>query len=236
MLQSKQFLFKELCKAGLKQKPGWFNILAYGGFTENDIKEIEEKEDFELGMTDKIERKMKNEVKEKERELIKETTEFNPGWVKERKMMFFEKEIGRLEKEMKSIYEDNILLRNQKIPLWFRKCLINTKELYEKEKEIKNLKMRIRIIKYPIKDNDITPEMIAQARSYPIDKIIDVKRNKALCLFHDDHNPSMHIYPKTNTGYCFTCNTYHDVIDICMKKYNMKFVEAVKFLVGGENA
>lgn len=39
---------------------------------------------------------------------------------------------------------------------------------------------------------------------------MDTKRNVALCPFHSDTNPSMHIYP--HSFYCFACNTGGDVI------------------------
>jgi DNA primase len=38
------------------------------------------------------------------------------------------------------------------------------------------------------------------------------KHNFILCPFHDDHNPSLKIYPKTNTFHCFGCGATGDQI------------------------
>ena len=32
------------------------------------------------------------------------------------------------------------------------------------------------------------------------------KNSRLLCPFHEDTNPSMQVYPKTNTVYCFSSN------------------------------
>lgn len=39
---------------------------------------------------------------------------------------------------------------------------------------------------------------------------IKVNKNKMLCCpFHDDKNPSMQVYPETNTVHCFSGNCEH---------------------------
>jgi DNA primase len=53
------------------------------------------------------------------------------------------------------------------------------------------------------------------------------------CPFHKDKTPSMQIYPKTNTAYCFSgnCKTHGkslDVIDFVMHKENISKHEALK--------
>lgn len=54
---------------------------------------------------------------------------------------------------------------------------------------------------------DDTP-IIEIAKSYGI----KVTKNKIVCPFHADGNPSLVFYPKTNSFYCFGCNLYGDVI------------------------
>lgn len=78
------------------------------------------------------------------------------------------------------------------------------------------------------KTDDITPGMIEQARQYPIESLIKVKRNMAVCLFHDDHKPSMGI--KNNRFHCFGCGAKGDVIDFVMKRDGLSFQNAIKFL------
>ena len=58
---------------------------------------------------------------------------------------------------------------------------------------------------------------------------ISVSRNhKAVCPFHADNNPSMHIYPGRRGFYCFTCGTHGDVIAFVQKYFQLPFNEALK--------
>jgi len=80
-------------------------------------------------------------------------------------------------------------------------------------------------------DNPNHPSLnIDSAKSFPISELIEFKHGVAKCLFHNDTNPSMHYYPKTNTTYCFACQTYADSIKIYQTLNNCSFVDAVKKL------
>jgi DNA primase len=69
------------------------------------------------------------------------------------------------------------------------------------------------------------------------------KHNRLNCPFHEDRTPSMQVYYKTHTVYCFSsnCKTHGkslDVIDFVMHKENFTKAEAIKKaieLLGGEN-
>lgn len=77
----------------------------------------------------------------------------------------------------------------------------------------------------------ITEKDIEQAKQIPISNFIRVNRaKKAICLFHSDKDPSMHIY-NTNRYYCFVCGASGSSIDIVMKLYNCSFKEAVQKLL-----
>jgi predicted DNA-binding protein YlxM (UPF0122 family) len=93
------------------------------------------------------------------------------------------------------------------------------------EKELKRLNNY-----QPLTDikSNITPDMIERAREYPISNLIEVKRNKALCPFHNDHNPSLGI--KNNRYHCFACGEKGDPIDFVIKRDGVSFQEAVKWL------
>lgn len=59
------------------------------------------------------------------------------------------------------------------------------------------------------------------------------KHNRINCPFHDDKTPSMQLYWKTHTAYCFSanCKTHGkslDVIDFVMHKENCTKAEAIK--------
>lgn len=60
-----------------------------------------------------------------------------------------------------------------------------------------------------------------------------VKKGKyyiALCPFHNDKNPSLFLYPNTNSYYCFGCQEHGDIIDLYAKLTGADFKTAVKEL------
>ncbi|PQV56130.1 DNA primase [Sediminibacterium magnilacihabitans] len=69
------------------------------------------------------------------------------------------------------------------------------------------------------------------------------KQNRLRCPFHDDSTPSLQVYYKTQTAYCFSSNcTTHgksmDVIDFIMhmeKCSKHEAMEKAKTLIGGDN-
>lgn len=52
------------------------------------------------------------------------------------------------------------------------------------------------------------------------------RMHKAVCPFHNDTKPSMHIYDGKRGWYCFVCNEGGDVIDFVMRYFNLKYFEA----------
>jgi DNA primase len=51
-----------------------------------------------------------------------------------------------------------------------------------------------------------------------------------LCPFHDDHNPSMFVYPDRQSFKCWSCNTGGDCYAFVMKRENIGFREALEML------
>ena len=80
------------------------------------------------------------------------------------------------------------------------------------------------------KGDAVTSEMIERAKKYPIRELLEVKRGVSLCLWHDDHKPSMKIYDKQNCVYCFACGHRGDVIDVYMALNGCDFRTAVRKL------
>jgi hypothetical protein len=75
----------------------------------------------------------------------------------------------------------------------------------------------------------ITPEMIDQARQYPITSIIEFTKGRYRCCpFHEDRNPSMALYE--NHVHCFVCNRTWDSISATMALDGVTFREAVQAL------
>jgi len=53
---------------------------------------------------------------------------------------------------------------------------------------------------------------------------------KALCPFHDDHNPSLELNPERNSFKCWSCGAGGDVIDFVMDYERVDFPEAYRML------
>ena len=51
-----------------------------------------------------------------------------------------------------------------------------------------------------------------------------------LCPFHDDHNPSMMVYPERKSFKCWSCNTGGDCFAFVMKRENILFPQALEML------
>ncbi|MBQ9130062.1 MAG: DNA primase, partial [Clostridia bacterium] len=51
---------------------------------------------------------------------------------------------------------------------------------------------------------------------------------RAVCPFHDDHDPSMHINPDLQIFKCFVCNTGGNVFGFVQKFEQITFPEAVE--------
>lgn len=53
------------------------------------------------------------------------------------------------------------------------------------------------------------------------------RQNLAVCPFHNDSKPSLHIYDGQRGFHCFACGAGGDVIDFVSKLYNLKFRAAL---------
>lgn len=52
----------------------------------------------------------------------------------------------------------------------------------------------------------------------------------AHCPFHEDHNPSLVVYPQSQSFYCFGCHASGDVLNFLMKVEHLSFPEAFRVL------
>jgi DNA primase len=53
---------------------------------------------------------------------------------------------------------------------------------------------------------------------------------KCLCPFHEDHNPSMRVYPDRQSFRCWVCDEGGDVFTWVMKREALSFPETMRFL------
>ena len=51
-----------------------------------------------------------------------------------------------------------------------------------------------------------------------------------LCPFHDDHNPSMHVYTDRQSFRCWVCEAGGDCFSFVMRRDKVGFREALEFL------
>lgn len=56
-----------------------------------------------------------------------------------------------------------------------------------------------------------------------------------LCPFHDDHNPSMRVYPERQTFRCWSCNTGGDCFTFVIEREKVTFPEALEILARRAN-
>lgn len=69
---------------------------------------------------------------------------------------------------------------------------------------------------------------IASAREYPMDGLVETRRGKAVCPFHNEKTPSFTV--KKNMYYCFGCQRGGDTIRFVMESRGMNFYDAVKYI------
>lgn len=115
-------------------------------------------------------------------------------------------------------------------------------ELIEKllqnyEKEIKKYQWQITYLdslgkpKSEAPTNAVTPERIERARQMPVTELLEFRRGTTLCIFHNDHKPSLKYYPKDNRVYCFACGRGEDAIGVFMELNRCTFKEAIMRMV-----
>lgn len=155
-------------------------------------------------------------------------SEANDKWVKWRQLEFLLDAVVEVRISIHG-YETMRKRNQEESPKYNLERAIINRRLQELYQQYKKLDMRIRLNMYggSFKD-EITPEKIAQARDYPIGRLVEARGGVALCPFHDDKNPSMSI--KGNFYYCFACGANGDVISFIMRRDGLNFIDAVKFL------
>jgi len=96
-------------------------------------------------------------------------------------------------------------------------------------KTVVALQREIISLRRPERPGEITEDMIRRAREYPFTDLYEFKRNQAICPFHADKDPSMHLFPD-NHVHCFSCAKGWDTIAFVQDRDGLSFPEAVKRL------
>jgi len=125
---------------------------------------------------------------------------------------------------------------------WFRELVVDWKlKPIKKKRELVEFQLETLCWPQDLRRNDryVGENEIQQARETDIMSLHLVEnpiacgnsRHKVRCLFHDDKNPSMVIYPGDRGAYCFSCSTSSNAIDVVMKILGFGFVDAVRYIL-----
>jgi hypothetical protein len=97
----------------------------------------------------------------------------------------------------------------------------------------KELRALTQAIKGEERKGDISDEMVAAAREYPIEQVVAFTKGKALAWCHEDSTPSLTYMSKNKVAWCPVCNRYFDAISVLMERDGLNFPQAVKQLTNG---
>lgn len=135
--------------------------------------------------------------------------------------------------EMKAMYDEYQREREKSLNETLDKArkhladlLAHRGEIEKKQRILDDIKKLERIA-----NSTISLEDIQRAKDFRIENIIEVKNGMALCVNHEDSNPSMNC--KNNFVYCHACLYHADAIALYQKVKGVSFVRAVKELSGG---
>ena len=153
-------------------------------------------------------------------------------WDKNAQIDYFQQKTQVLSEEIVRIHKGYANMIRKDTNILTKKVFLLMSGLKKREILLKGLTFSLRLLEHPeeIKKGDISPAMIAQARSFPLGEIVEVNSGGfAHCVSHfPDKHPSM--YCKGNWAHCFSCLYSSDVIGVYMKVNGASFVEAVKRL------
>lgn len=197
-----------------RRRIGWIKILMGIGFSLAEIEEYVEREESGFINQEDMEKLRRVECNN----LLEFRKEIPVQWRRERKAEFVSDKIASLKMfrwRMKAI----------NCPFWLFKVIW---DIGEGDKWLKRKRFLEKLV-----DNGITDDMISTAREYSWDNLLEFSKGKAFCPFHNDvHNPNFSV--KGGRGRCWACGWAGDSIDFICERDGLTFVDAVKFLSGGE--
>lgn len=111
-------------------------------------------------------------------------------------------------------------------------------DIQDCEKRMAKLKMFVAVSENKPSSYANFQEKVELAKNYSIESLVEqelpLRRvgNKYItnCIFHNETTPSLFIYPKTNSFYCFGCQKSGNSITLAMEIHKLSFKETVKLL------
>jgi len=209
----------------IHNQPGWYIKCTNSKlFSHNDVKILEDMDNFMSFYIPKLKKENDFKCGKNIKDFVCEYNQGDPDWVKRQRILFLDQELGRLAK--KSIEIANIVMGiDSSVKKRMFLASSNHRELYIK---YKSYLKELQYLQYDNTKQRVTEWEIDRAMTYPIDKLLNVKRGKALCVFHSENNPSMDC--RGNFYYCYTCGATGNVIQLFMHMHGLQFVDAVKML------
>lgn len=184
--------------------------------------------------TRELEKQHKQQVQQELDVWLEEFIAENPEWVKNKRLEYLYKQFINYLKSWISL-TDVVLKTKDTKDEWLGE-MIKDGKLKNTEKKINTIQTEINSWQQPeYKPGKITQEHIDYAKNSDCENFIEVKRQSgkvklAICPFHDDSNPSLHLYPGNKGFYCFSCSTGGDAITLVQKIYNLNFLQAIKLI------
>ena len=128
--------------------------------------------------------------------------------------------------------EQKLSIKEKSILGQYELALKNMLLIGKNKQLVDDLKMRYNILIGKYKQS-VTDEMIKIAHEKSIQSILEkagipIKRDFAICPFHQEKSPSLHI--TNNVFHCFGCGAEGDAIEFVIKFYSFSFKESVKYL------
>lgn len=92
--------------------------------------------------------------------------------------------------------------------------------------------MRHDDLKEQVREANLIEDVIAETVPLPSQR--SPQGYKIRCPFHHDSQPSLHVYPQTDSWWCYGCNRGGDVFDWIQLRDKVEFKEALSILAHRE--
>jgi len=205
-----------------REIPGWLWICKAIGADEKGLRQLEEMDNDYIHFHRKDQEEYEKEVNTRFQDLISETPK---EYRNDRRKEYLTSLITELPRKIETIHKDyEESLRNDET-YDNRAVLAYGKERLEKVKSRYEAELRA------LKGNGDTTHFenkLLLAKQRKFSEFLEIKKGKALCPFHDDHDPSFSV--NGNRAYCFGCGWRGDVVDFVIALKGFSFKEALEFL------
>lgn len=99
-------------------------------------------------------------------------------------------------------------------------------------KELYQLKQDMVWHNRPKKEGEVTEEMKDRAKAYPVTRLVEFTKGRALAWCHADKRPSLYVASRINKVVCPVCDLKLDPIDILRTRDGMNYYDAIRSLQG----